>query len=205
MVRFIVAILLGVAVTFALFALMAFLISGGAGRNEPPPPTPVIEIVTEPPQSDLDTRRRTPPPPPPPPQQPPQTPQNEPEPSTDSGLNMDLGFDVDIGGTDTGLAGPGDGFMGDGDAQPIVRINPRYPPAAARDGIEGWVLLRFTIDEAGGVTDVEVIDSQPRRIFDQEARRALLRWKYKPKVVDGKTVRQPGLTVQLDFTLDGAN
>ncbi|RUO64947.1 outer membrane transport energization protein TonB [Pseudidiomarina planktonica] len=203
MVRFLVSILLGVAVTFALFAFMAFLISGGEGRNEAPPPTPVIEIVTSPPDTDLDTRRRTPPPPPPPPQAPPETPQSEPDTSDDSGMNMDMGFEVDVGGTD-GLSGPGEGLGRDGDAQPIVRINPRYPPAAARDGITGWVRLSFTIDESGGVTDVEVIDSEPRRIFDQEARRALLRWKYKPKVVDGETVRQPGLTVQLDFTLDGA-
>jgi len=203
MVRFLVSILLGVAVTFALFAFMAFLISGGEGRNEPPPPSPVIEIVTEPPESDLDTRQRTPPPPPPPPQQPPETPQNEPDTSDSDGLNMDMGFDVDVGGSE-GLTGPGDGMMRDGDAQPIVRINPRYPPAAARDGIEGWVRLRFTIDETGGVTDVEVIDSEPARIFDREARRALMRWKYKPKTVDGKTVRQPGITVQLDFSLDGA-
>jgi len=30
-----------------------------------------------------------------------------------------------------------------------------------------------------------------------------LRWKYKPKVVDGKPIRQEGMTVQLDFTMDG--
>jgi protein TonB len=116
-------------------------------------------------------------------------------------MNLDLGFEVDVGGTDTGL-NAGGLMVRDGEATPIVRINPRYPPAAARDGIQGWVQLRFTIDETGGVTDVEVIDSEPRRVFDQEARRALLRWKYKPKVVDGKAVRQPGQTVQLDFTLD---
>jgi len=93
-------------------------------------------------------------------------------------------------------------MMRDGEAVPVVRINPRYPPAAARDGVEGWVMLRFTIDKTGGVTDVEVIDSNPRRVFDQEARRALLRWKYNPKMVDGKPVEQPGQTVQLDFSLD---
>lgn len=201
MVRFIVSILLGAAATFLLFAFMAFLISGGEGRNAPPPPSSVIEIVTSPPDSDVDQRRRTPPPPPPPPSQPPETPPNEPDSSDDSGMNMDLGFDVDVGGTDTGFDASG-AMARDGEATPIVRINPRYPPAAARDGISGWVLLRFTIDETGGVTDVEVIDSEPRRVFDQEARRALLRWKYKPKIVDGKAVRQPGQTVQLDFNLD---
>lgn len=202
MVRFLVSILLGVAVTFALFAFMAFLISGGDGRNAPPPPAAAIEIVTSPPDTDLDTRRRTPPPPPPPPEQPPETPENEPDTSDDASLGLDMGFDVDIGDTGSGLTGPGEGMGRDGDAQPIVRINPRFPPAAARDGISGWVRLRFTIDETGGVTDVEVIDAEPRRVFDQEARRALLRWKYKPKVVDGKAVRQEGQTVQLDFNLD---
>ena len=202
MVRFLVSLLLGAAVTFALFAFMAYLIGGGAQRNEAPPPTPVIDIVTSPPESDVQERRRTPPPPPPPPEQPPETPQSEPD-TTDSGMNMNMGFDVDVGGADTGLSGPGGGLSSDGDATPIVRIEPRYPPSAARNGTEGWVQLRFTIDQQGGVTDVEVIDSEPRRVFDREARRALLRWKYKPKVVDGKPIRQEGMTVQLDFTMDG--
>ncbi|RUO79596.1 energy transducer TonB [Pseudidiomarina taiwanensis] len=199
MLRFIVSILLGAAATFLLFAFMAFLISGGDGRNAPPPPTATIEIVSQPPESNVDQRRRTPPPPPPPPAQPPETPPVEPD-NADSDFNVGFEFDVDTGGVNTDLgAGP---MMADGEATPIVRINPRFPPEAARDGISGWVMLRFTIDETGGVTDVEVLDSEPRRVFDQEARRALLRWKYKPKMVDGKPVRQPGQTVQLDFNLE---
>ncbi|RUO78771.1 energy transducer TonB [Idiomarina tyrosinivorans] len=201
MVRFLVSLLLGAAVTFGLFVFMAYLIGGGAKRNEAPPPTPVIDIVTSPPESDVQQRRRTPPPPPPPPSRPPQTPDSTPDTSDAGGLNMDLGFDVNVGGADTGLAGPGSFMNQDGDATPIVRIEPRYPQEAARGGIEGWVQLSFTIDEAGNVTDVEILDSQPRRVFDREARRALLRWKYKPKVIDGKPVRQEGMTVQLDFNL----
>ena len=203
MVRFLVSLLLGAAVTFALFAFMAYLIGGGAKSNEAPPPTPVIEIVTSPPESDVQQRQRTPPPPPPPPEAPPETPQAEPDTSDSGGMNMNMGFDVDVGGADTGLSGPGNLLNQDGDATPIVRIEPRYPPSAARNGTEGWVPLRFTIAPDGSVTDVEVIDSEPRRVFDREARRALLRWKYKPKVVDGKAIAQPGMTVQLDFTMDG--
>lgn len=199
MVRFIVSILLGAAATFLLFAFMAFLISGGDGRNAPPPPSAAIEIVSQPPESDVDQRRRTPPPPPPPPAQPPETPPVEPDTSNDS-VEIGMQFDVDTGGVSTDMGGGP--MMADGEATPIVRINPRFPPEAARDGISGWVLLSFTIDETGGVTDVDVIDSEPRRVFDQEARRALLRWKYKPKMVDGKPVAQPGQTVQLDFNLE---
>lgn len=204
MVRFLVSLLLGAAVTFLLFVFMAFLISGGEGRNEPPPPPTTIDIVSTPPESEEATRRRTPPPPPEPPEQPPESPQSEPDASDDAvSFNLDIGG-VDLGGANAGLGDPSAGLGRDGDAQPIVRVEPRYPPAAARDGIEGWVQLRFTIDETGGVTDIEIIDSQPRRVFDQEARRALARWRYAPKIVDGRPQRQEGLTVQLDFNMDGS-
>src|SRR5690606_39510320 len=121
--------------------------SGGAGRNDGPPPAPPIELATPPPDSEWDLRPRTPPPPPPPPQQPPQTPQAEPDTSSDAiNFNPDFGT-VEIS-TDTGL-GTGGLAVADGDATPIVRINPRYPPAAQRDGLECWVILRYTIADTG--------------------------------------------------------
>jgi protein TonB len=111
---------------------------------------------------------------------------------------------VEMAGASAGLSAPGAGLGRDGDASPIVRIEPKYPIQAARDGKEGYVILSFTINEVGGVEDVKVIEAQPKRVFDKEARRALRKWKYKPKVVDGKAQRRPGLTVQLDFTMGGA-
>ncbi|WP_113906495.1 TonB family protein [Aliidiomarina celeris] len=203
MVRVLVSILLGAAVTFALFVLMAFLISGGETRNEPPEAPATIDIVQTQADQDVDTRRRTPPPPPPPPEAPPETPPQEPDASDDSvGYNFDFG--VDVGDAGVGLSGPETGLGRDGDAQPLVRVEPRYPPAAARDGIQGWVRLRFTINEVGGVEDIEIIDAEPRRVFDREARQALMRWRYAPKVVDGVAQRQEGMTVQLDFNIDGS-
>jgi protein TonB len=62
--------------------------------------------------------------------------------------------------------------------------------------------MRFTILEDGSVGDVAVVEAEPKRVFDREAIRALKRWKYSPKVVDGKAVQQPGIMVQLDFSLD---
>jgi protein TonB len=87
---------------------------------------------------------------------------------------------------------------------PIVRINPKYPVVAARDGIEGWVQLRFSVDATGSVTDIEVIAAQPQRVFEQEAIRALKRWKYQPSTLDGAAAARSGLQVQLDFNLDAA-
>lgn len=87
-------------------------------------------------------------------------------------------------------------------ATPLVRIEPRYPVAAARDGISGWVKLGFSIDETGGVTDVEVLAAEPARTFNKEAIAALKRWKYQPKRLNGVAIKQTGLQVQLDFSLD---
>ena len=104
-------------------------------------------------------------------------------------------------GPEIEISGPG-AMRQDGEATPIVRIDPKYPIQAARDGKEGWVKLSFTINEAGGVEDVKVIDAQPKRIFNREAVRALKKWKYKPRIEEGQPVKQFNQKVQLDFSLE---
>lgn len=204
MVRVLIAILLGAAVTFGLFVVMAALIANTQRPDEDKTAAPVIDIVMTEPDSATQTRTRTPPPPPPPPQQPPKLPPVEPDSSnSDATVSVNLPS-LDVGSASVDIGAPGQA-MRDGDATPIVRIEPKYPAQAARDGKEGWVKLSFTINEVGGVEDIEVLDAEPKRIFDREARRALSRWKYRPKVVDGKPVKQPGIVVQLDFNLEGNN
>ncbi|WP_395342145.1 energy transducer TonB [Ningiella sp. W23] len=203
MIRFIVSILLGAGVAFTLFVVMAKLVENTGEPGEKPPPPPIIDIVMNEPDDEAQTRVRTPPPPPPPPQEPPKVEMVEPDaadPNTD-GFSLSIP-NVDTGGVGVNIGGIGD-MMRDGDATPIVRIDPKYPPDAARDGKEGWVLLSFTIDTLGGVKDVSVLDADPKRVFDREAKRALRKWKYRPKVVDGVAQEQPGLQVRLDFTLAG--
>jgi periplasmic protein TonB len=70
----------------------------------------------------------------------------------------------------------------------IRRVNAAYPAQALRSRTEGWVELAFTITVDGDVTDVEVIDANPRRIFDREAARALGQWKFTPRIENGKAV-----------------
>ena len=205
MKRFLVSLLLGAVVTFGLFSFMAFLVSSGDRNKEVALENIIVEVNTTPPKSAAEQRRRVPPPPPPPPKSPPKQQAPEPDTSADTGgltFNMP---GVQLSNASSGLSAPGAGFGRDGDATPIVRIEPKYPIQAARDGKEGWVKLSFTINEIGGVEDVKVIEAKPKRVFDKEAKRALRKWKYKPKVVDGKSLVQTGLTVQLDFKMDGGN
>lgn len=202
MLRVIVSLIVGGAVTFALFVFMAFLVGGGPTRNATSTESPVIEITMSKDDATATKKPRVKPKPPTPPEQPPKPDVTPPDSSTNIDTNLSFNMSgVNANVADTGFK-MGSMMTRDGDATPIVRIEPQYPIAAARDGKEGWVQLSFTINEIGGVEDVKVIKADPKRVFDKEARKALRKWKYKPKIVDGKAIKQPGLTVQLDFKLD---
>lgn len=88
----------------------------------------------------------------------------------------------------------------EGDVVPVMVIRPMYPREAAIEGIEGWVKLEFTITASGSVQDARVIDANPARIFNREAIRAILKWKFKPRVVDGVAVDRRATQV-IDFSL----
>ena len=89
-----------------------------------------------------------------------------------------------------------------GQASPIVRVPPKYPVTAARDGIEGWVELSFSIDKTGRVFDAKVVQAEPKRLFNKAALKALKRWKYKPTIENGNAQIQQGQSVVLEFNLE---
>jgi protein TonB len=90
----------------------------------------------------------------------------------------------------------------DRDAVPLVRIEPDYPMQARQRGIEGWVVVEFTISTAGTVKDAAVVASEPGNVFDRAAVQAVRKWKYNPKVVDGKAVERTGMKIRLDFEME---
>ncbi len=71
-----------------------------------------------------------------------------------------------------------------------------------KEAPEGWVRMSFDITESGTTDNIKILDSSPSGKFDNEAVKALSKWKYKPKIVDGIAVRQTDLKVQLDFVLE---
>jgi protein TonB len=65
--------------------------------------------------------------------------------------------------------------------QPIVREAPEFPREAIAEGVaSGTVKARVTLDGSGKVTGIEILDAQPRRVFDRAVRAALWRWQYEP-------------------------
>lgn len=63
---------------------------------------------------------------------------------------------------------------------PVHAAAPVYPSDALMSGKEGWVRLAFTIQHDGSVADVRVVESEPGRLFNAAATRALERWRFDP-------------------------
>ena len=201
--RLLTATAYGVGVTLSLFYLMSQLISGGQDLKKSDDTENFIEFVRIKRDDIVQERKRELPKKAPEPKKPPPPAKlsTAAEAPSKPQMNMDLpklSTSLKGNGPYLGPAGAGGGTG----VTPIVRIEPQYPRKAAMQGIQGWVVLSFDITASGTVDNVQVLDAQPKRIFDMEAKRALLKWKYKPKMEDGKPVAQPGEKVRLDFKLE---
>ncbi len=93
-----------------------------------------------------------------------------------------------------------------GDPVPVFKPAPRYPSAALRRGLEGYVVVEFTISETGSVLSPQVVagyDSagNETRVFNRAALSAVSRFKYQPQMDDGKPVRRHGVRNRISFRL----
>jgi protein TonB len=202
-----ISALLAVAVTFGLFLLMFKLISSGGNNNDELEAIAGIHFGPVDIPDDLMTKNRRIPKRPPPPKNPPPPPKLQVSKMEQTVQNMPT---LDLPDLDVPMSGGEGMYLGnfasvdrteEGDIIPIVVIRPMYPRDAAMKGQEGWVKVEFTITAIGTVKNPRVIDSKPPRVFNREAIRAILKWKFKPRVVDGVAVDRLA-TQTIDFSLD---
>jgi len=199
--RLAIAIGLACVVTFGLFWAMQALISMSGKLREGTPP-PSIEFVRLKRDSAPQEKKREPPRREKPEQQPPPPDMDlaknikpsdavgEILPMADTAVELEKASSLGAGG-------------GDRDVVPLVRVDPQYPPKARQRRIEGWVDIEFTIGPAGTVDNPKVIGANPSNIFENSALRAVRRWRYNPKVVDGVAVARHGVQVRIRFELGG--
>jgi protein TonB len=205
LLRYVAAAGLAGAVTFGLLWTMQMLVVGQRPDIKDAKAGRMVEFVRlrresapEPKKRELPKRAAPQAPPPPPDMQVSNVPQEN---AMEIAAAMpEFEADLDIG------KGPGDGAAGaaanDTDVVPLVRVNPQYPARAMQRGIEGWVHLEFTITEAGTTKDVEVIEAEPVNVFEDAALAAVRKYKYKPKVEQGRAIERPGVAVMLSFKLN---
>lgn len=194
--RYGVGILGGVVVTLALLWLMRSVIANPQAATDSGIQGHVLDLVHVQEDQEIIIKKRKPEPPPPPIKEPPILP----KPIFDTEVSMgteigavDVNIDVDLSGTG--------GFSQDGEYLPIVKVQPIYPRRAQTRGIEGYVLLEFVVTATGAVRDPIVIEAKPPGIFDRAAINAALKFKYKPKVVNGEAIEVGGVRNLIKFEL----
>jgi protein TonB len=204
--RILIAAVLSAGVTFGLFLFMHKLISSGAEERSRLDAIAGIHFGPVEIPDEIAIRNRRIAKKPPPPRDPPPAPRMQISKVDQPAQDVPQ---MDLPQLDVPLVGGQGMFIGnfrqvdtsaEGDVVPVMVIRPMYPREAAVDGIEGWVKLEFTITATGSVRDARVIDANPARIFNREAMRAILKWKFKPRVVDGVAVDRRATQV-IDFSL----
>lgn len=81
---------------------------------------------------------------------------------------------------------------------------PSYPAGARADGVQGYVVLEYRVDEEGRVTAPRVVESVPPGVFDAAALGAIRSWRYRPWD-DGSGPRAvDGIRSRFDFRLGEA-
>ena len=109
-------------------------------------------------------------------------------------LTPQVSADVSIG-----LGGLGGA---DGEYLPIVKVAPMYPRRANSRGIEGYCTVEYTVTKNGSVRDPVPIDCQPKGYFERTSVKAALKFKYKPRVIDGEPIDVSGVRNRFTFELE---
>jgi protein TonB len=61
----------------------------------------------------------------------------------------------------------------------IKKVPPEFPGEAARKGVNaGTVRAKLTIEADGKVSNVEILEAEPRRVFDKASIAALMEWRF---------------------------
>lgn len=204
--RFFVSAVLGLFVALLLFLVMHSLITGSNAIKRDSDSGVRLDFIKVDQDELENVKRRTPPPKPEPPKKPPPPPKVTVQDMDRPMRDMPR---IEVPRISLGLSAGGGPYLGnwsagdpgaDGDVIPIVRIEPQFPREALVNGISGWVEVEFTIEPDGSVSKPRVVASDPPRIFDRNAIRAIYKWKFKPRIVDGQPIARRA-TQRLDFNL----
>lgn len=201
LLRLAVAIPVAALMTFSVFFLMQLLIESGKSAMTEEYEARSVDFVRVDQEEQVQQKRRKPEKPPQPEEPPPQpeTPRQQASADVDQSMSIgSVGIDpsIDVQAGDMG------GGSGDGEYLPIVKVSPQYPRRALQRGLEGWVLVEFTVTTAGTVENVKVVDAEPSEIFNRAAVEAAKKFKYKPRVIDGQAVEVSGVQNLIRFELE---
>lgn len=194
--RYAISIGLGASVTFGLLFVMQLLIATGRGALTEATSFRVTDFVRVE-RNEVIESKRDQPEKPPEPEQPPEMP----TPNQADSFDNSMAVSMSAPSMEANLSVGGVGFgISDGEYLPIVKVAPVYPNRALTRGLEGYVIVEFTVTPQGTTRDAVVIESTSS-LFERAAVEAALKFKYKPRVIDGQAVEVPGVRNKITFEI----
>jgi len=197
--RLVIGAVLALSVTLSLFWLMQYLIETADRTLNDAGSGHLIDFVRVKKDESIKQRQKKPEKPPPP-DAPPPTP---PTPQLDN-LNPNaekVAIKAVPVETDIEMTGGFSLGVGEGDYLPIVKVAPIYPNRALTRGIEGFCVVQYTVTRQGTTINPVVIEDMcTSTLFHRASINAALKFKYKPRIMDGEAVEVPG--VQNKFTYE---
>ena len=197
--RLLFGLAIGVVVTAALFWFMQYLIETADRDLNEGASGHLVDFVRLKRDESIQRRQLKPKKPPPPDAPPPQPP----TPQLD---NLDpnaekIAISAAPVETDIEMSGGFSLGVGEGDYLPIVKVAPIYPQRALSRSIEGYCVVQYVVTRNGTIREPFVVEDQcTSSLFHRASVQAALKFKYKPRVIDGQAVQVPG--VQNKFTFE---
>lgn len=198
LIRIIIGAVLAVPVAGGLFFIMQYLIASANPEIDDSGTRKVADIVM--PETDIDTNLAEVKPDKP--EDPEEPPPDFDTPDVDVDMNLDAVNMTPSSKIDVAIAGSGGLSASDGEYLPIVKVAPIYPRRAQSRGIEGYCIIEYTVTKSGSIRDPQAVDCSPSGIFERASLKASLKFKYKPRVVDGEAIEVAGVQNKFTYELE---
>ena len=198
-IRLAIGLAFGLAVTAGLFWMMQYLIATADRSLNESKSGNLVDFVRLKRDESIQRRQLKPKKPPPPNAPPPQPPTPKLENLNPSAEKIAISAVPDE--THIEMSGGFSQGVGEGDYLPIVKVAPIYPARALQRGLEGYCVVQYTVTSLGTIKGPVVVENQcTSSLFHRASLQAALKFKYKPRVIDGVAVEVPG--VQNKFTYE---
>ena len=200
--RVIAGIVVGLAITAALFWVMPYMIETTDRQLDETGSTNLVDFVRLR-RDETIHRRELKPRKPLPPQSPPPLPSTPQFESLNPNVET-IAISATPAETDIEISGAGFSLgIGEGDYLPIVKVAPIYPQRALLRGIEGYCVVQYMVTRQGTIRDPFVIEDQcTNSMFHRPSLQAALKFKYKPRVIDGQAVEVPGVQNKFTYVIE---
>ena len=198
LIRLFIGGALAVPVAGGLFFIMQYLIASADLKIDDSKQHKLADIHM--PEREIDTNVSEPKPDKP--DEPDEPPPDMDTPQIDMEMNLEAINMAPAQMVAVAISGAGGLSASDGEYLPIVKVAPIYPRRAQSRGIEGYCIIEYTVTRTGAISDPVAIDCQPSGIFERASLKASLKFKYKPRVVDGEPIEVAGVQNKFTYELE---